>query len=162
MPIMTSAIRHTILLLALSAAVFSCKKKAGDKKEDIKVTTDSLYLQAVVDSLVFTSAATEGLYSGQSSYWIATKSYLDIVARTGPDSTDKTISLRIDNFPHQTGEYIISPSTGGKASYSINNKKTEVADSGKITITHLGETVKGTFYFYTPKHKIFGGIFSAQ
>ena len=157
---MRSAIIYTVLVMLMAPAAFSCKKKATEAP--VEVTTDSLYLHAIVDSLTFTSSATEGTYSGQSSYWVSTKAYLNIVARTGPDSTDGTISLRLDDFPHQVGEYIISPATGNKASYAKNDKKVETADSGKITITAIGQSVKGTFYFYTEHHVIKGGTFRAQ
>jgi hypothetical protein len=151
---------YTILIIFLVPAIFSCKKKKTEAP--VEVFTDSLYLQANVDGMTFTSAATEGVYSGQSSYWVSTKAYLQIVARTGPDTNDGSISLRIDNFPNKTGDYIISPATSAKASYGKRDSKVETADSGKITIYEIGQSVKGVFYFYTANHRVTGGYFAAQ
>jgi hypothetical protein len=152
---------YTILFILMMPAIVSCKKKKV--VAPVEVSTDSLYLQAVVDSFTFTAATTTGVYSGQSSYWVSTKAYLQIVARTGPDSTDGTISIRLDNWPHQTGDYIISSLyPNNKASYAKTDKKVETADSGRVTITEIGKAVKGRFYFYTKNHQVSSGYFSAQ
>jgi hypothetical protein len=153
---------RSLLLIILTGTLFSCSKKVVKEKDIVHIPTDSVYMYALVDSLSFTASSTGGVFSTEANYSVSMNSFLALSAKTGPDSNDKTISLRIDNFLNQPGTYIISPTTGGKASYSRNMKEVEIADSGKIVITSMGKSIKGTFYFYTEHFTVLNGSFSAQ
>jgi hypothetical protein len=159
---MRTATFRTLFLLAITAIAFSCTKKVVKEKDIVHIPTDSVYMYASVDSLSFTASSTGGVFSTEANYSVSMNSFLALSAKTGPDSNDKCISLRIDNFLNQPGEYIISPTSGGKASYSKNMKEVETADSGKIIITSMGKSIKGTFYFYTEHFTVLNGSFSAQ
>ena len=152
---MKQAIICLVLLLTSCICLISCDKKK--KKEEVAIIpTDSVYFYAVVDSLTFTSSNTKALYFNTNN------PYLTITGQTGPDSNDKTISLRIDNFLNQAGVYPISNLSDAKASYSKNNKSSETADSGRIVIYSIGKSIRGSFSFYTEHHMISSGTFSAQ
>ncbi|MBL7719593.1 MAG: hypothetical protein JNL72_12200 [Flavipsychrobacter sp.] len=154
---MKQSLLYTILFFAFVGVLSSCDKKKSKDKNTTLAATDSIYFYALVDTFTFTGINAKAVYAGG-----ADNPYVIITSETGTDSTDKVISLRIDNFAHQPGTYTISPGGDAKASYKRSSKKTEYADSGRITIHSIGNSLRGSFYFYTEHHRVSGGTFSAQ
>jgi hypothetical protein len=150
---MKSAVIHSICLLVLIPAIFSCKKK---KKEEVPfMPTDSLYMFARVNAMTFTASTSEALFSPNGAY-------ITIKARTGPDTLDESIILQIDDFANRPGTYSLAPGGRARAYYGYRDSEVEVADSGQITIDSLGQAIRGTFYFYTEKYRVTGGVFNVQ
>jgi hypothetical protein len=145
-----------LLCSVFISSLFSCKKKTEDPKDAVVVATDSVYSYAKVDGLNFTGSTTD------ATYYHGDNPYLVFHAETGPASNHKIISFRIDNFLNKPGEFVIGDSTDVKASYSTNDSTVEVAYAGKIIITSMEKSVRGTFYFTTEHHSILSGSFSAQ
>ena len=143
------------VFIGLATSFYSCDKKK-DETDVVATTTDSVFAYATVNGEDFTAATSE------VDIYYDDKPYLVFVAETGPEQNHKKISFRIDNFPYTPGEYYISDTSNAKALFSKNDSASDVALTGKIVITEMSKSIKGSFYFNTANYTVDSGRFSAQ
>ncbi len=144
-----------LFIVSLGFSFYSCDKK---KKDPIapQVATDSVYTYALVNGETFTSSTSDlNIYHTDEPYLVFT-------AETGPDQNHKKISIRIDDFHYQPGDYYISDTSNTKALFSKNDSVSDVATSGMVRISVLDKSVRGTFYFSTDNYTVTDGKFAAQ